>query len=68
MSYRGRVKNGRIVLEPPVELPEGIAVTIETEPPDVAAMLEHRRTDRICIDPQLAKEIAQGAEFLPEES
>ena len=32
MTYRGKVKDGTIVLEPGVELPEGAAVRIELEP------------------------------------
>jgi hypothetical protein len=31
MTYRGRVKDGAIVLEPGIELPEGSAVRIELE-------------------------------------
>jgi hypothetical protein len=30
MTYRGRVKNGVIVLDPPVTLPEGCEVEVET--------------------------------------
>jgi len=29
MSYRGRVKNGAVVLDGPVRLPEGAAVRVE---------------------------------------
>jgi hypothetical protein len=32
MTYRGRVKNGVIVFDPPVALPEGSQVTVETLP------------------------------------
>lgn len=32
MAYRGRVHNGAIVLEPGVELPEGVEVRVEIEP------------------------------------
>ncbi len=32
MSYKGTVKNGVVVLEPPAELPEGTSVRIEPEP------------------------------------
>ena len=28
MTYRGRVKNGTVVLDPPVELPEGASVEV----------------------------------------
>jgi hypothetical protein len=33
MVYHGRVKNGAIVLNPAVELPDGAAVRVELEPP-----------------------------------
>ncbi|HEX4053742.1 MAG TPA: hypothetical protein VHX86_05720 [Tepidisphaeraceae bacterium] len=29
MTYRGRVKNGLVTLDEPVELPEGVAVKVE---------------------------------------
>jgi hypothetical protein len=29
MTYRGHVRNGQILLDEPVELPEGVAVDIE---------------------------------------
>jgi hypothetical protein len=32
MSYKGTVKNGVVVLEPPGALPDGTAVRVETEP------------------------------------
>jgi hypothetical protein len=32
MTYRGRVKDGAIILEPGIELPEGSVVKIELEP------------------------------------
>jgi hypothetical protein len=35
MTYLGRVKNGTVVLESGVELPEGAIVKIELEPKDV---------------------------------
>jgi len=28
MTYRGRVRNGVVVLEPPVDLPEGVEVEV----------------------------------------
>lgn len=34
MTYRGKVKDGHIVVESGVELPEGAAVRIELEPKD----------------------------------
>jgi hypothetical protein len=35
MTYRGRVKDGTIELDPGIELPEGAAVRIELEPKEV---------------------------------
>ena len=32
MTYRGRVKNGAVVLDPPVELPEGASVEVNVIP------------------------------------
>ena len=32
MSYKGTVKNGGVVLEPPAKLPEGTSVRVEPEP------------------------------------
>ncbi len=34
MVYRGKVKNGAIVLEPGAELPDGIEVRVEFEVPE----------------------------------
>jgi hypothetical protein len=34
MVYRGRVKNGALVLEPPAELPEGAEVRVEIVAPE----------------------------------
>ena len=31
MTYRGRVKNGVVVLDPPATLPEGISVRVEPQ-------------------------------------
>ena len=40
MSYRGHIKNGSVVLDAPVELPEGSEVLIqEVEPPASLASL-----------------------------
>ena len=36
MTYQGKVKDGRIVLEPGAELPDGALVTVEVEMPGKA--------------------------------
>jgi hypothetical protein len=36
MVYHGRVRNGTIVLEPAIELPDGAAVRVELELPGVS--------------------------------
>ena len=33
MTYQGKVRNGRIVLEPGAQLPDGARVTVEVEIP-----------------------------------
>ena len=40
MSYKGTVKNGVVVLEPPAKLPEGTVVRVEPEPEPVATDAE----------------------------
>ena len=44
MTYRGRVKDGAIVLDPGIELPEGSAVRVELEPAEA-------RQDEYTSDP-----------------
>jgi len=36
MVYRGKVENGAIVLEPGVELPDGVEVRVELELPELS--------------------------------
>lgn len=45
MSYRGHVKNGVVVLDPPTALPEGAEVEVRlVEPPSDAARAGQGRT------------------------
>ena len=39
MTYRGRVKNGVVLLDPPNALPDGVEVRIEVVQPDIEAPL-----------------------------
>jgi len=39
MSYKGHVKNGAVVLDDPVQLPEGAAVTVDLAPADRSGLL-----------------------------
>lgn len=32
MTYRGRIKNGSVVLDEPVQLPEGVEVSVDLAP------------------------------------
>jgi hypothetical protein len=46
MTYRGRIKNGVVVLDPPVNLPDGVEVDVsptetETEPPTWAEVFKN---------------------------
>jgi hypothetical protein len=40
MTYRGRVKNGVVLLDPPNALPDGVEVRIEVVPPDIEGPLQ----------------------------
>jgi hypothetical protein len=46
MVYRGHVKGGVVVLEPPTVLPEGVEVRVEIVPPETEGPLldEHGET------------------------
>jgi hypothetical protein len=66
MTYRGRVKNGEILLDEPVRLPEGAIVHIDVVTAG-GQFLDERRSNRIILDPDLAREIATSDEFHPDE-
>ena len=34
MTYRGHIKNGSVILDEPVQLPEGAEVTVDVAPPE----------------------------------
>ncbi|MBW8878430.1 MAG: hypothetical protein JF614_26015 [Acidobacteria bacterium] len=54
MTYRGRVKDGTIVLEPGIELPEGSSVRIELE--SAEARMEEGASDPLFHITDLAVE------------
>ena len=58
MTYRGHVKDGQIALDEPAGLPEGVEVKVEIVENGSAEFLRHRRTRRIRLDPDLARQIA----------
>lgn len=68
MTYRGRVKNGRITLDESVPLPEGAEVQVAVVVDGAGRLVRDRRHRRIRPDPDLAREIALSAEFVPDEA
>ena len=74
MTYRGRVRNGQILLDEPVQLPEGAAVNVAVvagangDEVGAAAAVRARRARRIQLDPELARQIASLPEFGPDET
>ena len=73
MTYRGHVKNGQIALDEPVRLPEGaevqVAVVADSAGTNGAAvsLVRARRTRRIQLDTELARQIASLPEYGPDE-
>ncbi len=53
MVYRGYVKGGMVVLDPKVELPEGIEVRVEPLPPPSGKTLAERLGDLVGSVPDL---------------
>lgn len=68
MTYRGHVKNGQIMLDEPVRLPEGAEFNIGVVVNGGGQLVRERRSRRIRLDPDLARWIASSAEFHPDES
>lgn len=40
MTYKGRIRNGSVVLDEPVQLPEGAKVTVDLEEPKPVPLSE----------------------------
>ncbi|MGO8690699.1 MAG: hypothetical protein ACLQLG_13840 [Thermoguttaceae bacterium] len=59
MVYRGYVKGGVVVLDPKVELPEGIEVKIEPVPPSPRKTLAEQLGDLIGSVPDLPADMAR---------
>ena len=59
MVYRGYVKGGVVVLDPKVELPEGIEVRVEPLPPPSGKTLAERLGDLIGSVPDLPPDMAE---------
>lgn len=68
MTYRGHVKNGQIMLDEPVRLPEGAEVNVDVVGSSSGQLVRQRRARRIRLDPDLARQIASLAEFHPDGS
>lgn len=66
MTYRGRVKNGVIVLDPPAQLPEGAIVKIEAEPETASATPEVTENPRSLYD--VLRDVIGTADGLPEDA
>jgi hypothetical protein len=58
MVYRGYVKGGVVVLDPKVELPEGIEVSVEPLPPPSRKTLAERLGNLIGSMPELPPDMA----------
>jgi hypothetical protein len=59
MVYRGYVKGGVVVLDPKVELPEGIEVRVEPVPPQARKTLAEQLGDLIGSVPDLPPDMAE---------
>jgi hypothetical protein len=59
MTYRGVVKQGKIELQPPAELPDGTIVRIEPEPDEWLTRLRE-------LGKEIAKSTPPGASILNE--
>ncbi|HUO08437.1 MAG TPA: hypothetical protein VM008_09080 [Phycisphaerae bacterium] len=47
MTYKGHIKNGTVVLDEPVALPEGALVTVDVIPAETTAPLSEKLKDVI---------------------
>jgi hypothetical protein len=74
MTYRGHVRNGQILLDDPVQLPEGaqvnVALVADANGADggAAAIVRARRARRVRLDPEMARQIGTLPEFGPDET
>jgi len=59
MSYRGRVKNGVVVFDEPVELPDGTEVRVEPILPPPRKTLAEQLGDLIGSVPDLPPDMAE---------
>jgi hypothetical protein len=60
MKYRGRVKNGVIVLDGPVELPEGTPVNVEPTEAGTIPTLAEQFNDVIGIVTDMPSDMAEN--------
>ncbi len=59
MVYNGRVKGGVVVLDPGIELPEGIEVKVEPVPPAARRTLAEQLGDLFGSAPGLPADMAE---------
>ncbi len=59
MVYRGHVKNGVVVLDPEVKLPEGIEVRVEPATPPPRKTLAEQLGDLVGSVPDLPPDMAE---------
>lgn len=59
MTYRGRIRNGQIVLDDAIELPEGTEVLVEAAEPKPRSTLAERFRGVIGTVPDLPHDMAR---------
>ncbi|GEM_PF-4533370 len=67
MAYKGVIKNKRLVVEEPVDLPDGTEVEVEVHPapptpPDLVAILKELRHLRAPVDEETNQALAREAQ------
>ena len=60
MAYRGHIENGTVVLDEPVDVPEGTAVTVEPLEPVRVPTLAEQLGDVIGIVDDLPEDMAEN--------
>jgi hypothetical protein len=59
MNYRGWIRNGVVVLDTPIQIPEGTEVLVEPLPPPAGKTLAERLGDLIGSMPELPPDMAE---------
>ena len=66
MTYRGHVKNGTVVLDPPAELPEGAAVEVNVVPHATSESAPNGRPPISSIQELRGQDVGDDDPFGPE--